>query len=131
MSDSGTLRYVTLVRTDVSEESSVAIFGMTIIGELGRTLAVNSIRRTLRRNTMRITSKKTAFFIVTAVKTSNLTECSQFTTNITRLVQNSLYFAQQIYRVLHIQGRLSRIVITASYVQYTVLENREGVEFMT
>jgi hypothetical protein len=34
------LRRVTLVRTDVSEELSVFIIGVTRIGELGTTLAV-------------------------------------------------------------------------------------------
>jgi hypothetical protein len=42
------------------------------IGELGTTLAATSNRRTLRRNTG-VTTQKTPFFIVTAVKTSNLT----------------------------------------------------------
>jgi hypothetical protein len=52
------LRHVALVKTDVSEELSVSIIRVTITGELGKTLA--------------ITSQKTPFFIVTAVKTSNL-----------------------------------------------------------
>jgi hypothetical protein len=38
-----------LVRTDVSEELSASIIGMTV-GELGTTLAVTSNRHTLRRN---------------------------------------------------------------------------------
>jgi hypothetical protein len=40
-----------LVRTDVSEELSASIIRGTRFGELGRTLAVTSDRRTLRRNT--------------------------------------------------------------------------------
>jgi hypothetical protein len=40
---------VAFVRTDVSEELSAYIIGVTI-GELGKTLAVTSNRRTLRRN---------------------------------------------------------------------------------
>jgi hypothetical protein len=87
-------RRVALVRTDVSEELGVFIIRVTRIGELGTTLAVTSNRRTLRRNTYYIlmmkairsykttvlqephdvTSQKTAFFIVTAVKTSSFTE---------------------------------------------------------
>jgi hypothetical protein len=67
MVSSGMLRRVALVRTDVSEELSASIIRVTRIGELGTTLAVTSNRRTL------VTSKKTPFFIVTAVKTSNLT----------------------------------------------------------
>jgi hypothetical protein len=45
------LSRVALVRTDVSEEFSAPFIRVTRIGELGTTLAVNSNRRTLRRNT--------------------------------------------------------------------------------
>jgi hypothetical protein len=45
------LRRVDLVRTDVSEEPSASIIGVSRIGELTTTLAVTSNRRTLRRNT--------------------------------------------------------------------------------
>jgi hypothetical protein len=45
------LRRVALVRTHVSEELSASSIRVTIIGELGTTLAVTSNRRTLRRNT--------------------------------------------------------------------------------
>jgi hypothetical protein len=51
------LRRVALVRTDVSEESKASIIRVTRIGELGTLLM----------------SKKTPFFIVTAVETSSLT----------------------------------------------------------
>jgi hypothetical protein len=51
MASSGMLRRVALVRTDVSEELSASFIRMARIGELGTTLAVNSNRRTLRRNT--------------------------------------------------------------------------------
>jgi hypothetical protein len=44
----GTLRCVTLVRTDVSEELTVSFIRVTRIGKLGATLAVTSNRRTLR-----------------------------------------------------------------------------------
>jgi hypothetical protein len=71
---------VALVRTDVSEEPGASFIRVTKIGELGTTLAVTSNRRTLRRNTVvvvvephGVTTQKTPFFIVTAVKTSNLT----------------------------------------------------------
>jgi hypothetical protein len=80
------LRRVALVRTDVSEEPGAFFIRVTRIGELGTTQAANSNRRTLRRNTKyffaacgsykshtALTSQKTPFFIVTAVKTSNLT----------------------------------------------------------
>jgi hypothetical protein len=45
---SGMLRRVTLVRTDVSEESSPSFIRVTRIDELGTTLAATSNRRTLR-----------------------------------------------------------------------------------
>jgi hypothetical protein len=41
------LHHVALVRTDVSEERSASIIRMTIIGELGTTLAITSSRRRL------------------------------------------------------------------------------------
>jgi hypothetical protein len=84
------LRRVVLVRTHDSEELSASFIRVTRIGELGTTLAVTSNRRTLRLVTMMkeaqvppkrrylqeahgVTSQKAPFFIVTAVKTSNLT----------------------------------------------------------
>jgi hypothetical protein len=54
---------VALVRTDVSEKPGASFIRVTKIGDLGTTQAATSNRRTL----------KTPFFIVTAVKTSNLT----------------------------------------------------------
>jgi hypothetical protein len=48
---SGMLRRVALVRTEVSKELSASFIRVTRIGELGKTLAVTSNRRTLRRNT--------------------------------------------------------------------------------
>jgi hypothetical protein len=80
MVSSGLLRRVALVITDVSEERGSSFIRVTKIGELGTTQAATSNRRTLRRNTSvltratRVTTQKTPFFIVTAVKTSNLTE---------------------------------------------------------
>jgi hypothetical protein len=53
-----------LVRTDVSEERSASMIRVTKISELGTTIA--QVR-------LGATSQKTAFFIVTAVKTANLT----------------------------------------------------------
>jgi hypothetical protein len=46
------LRRVAPVRTDVSEELSTPFIGLTLIGELGTSLAVTSNQRTLRRNIM-------------------------------------------------------------------------------
>jgi hypothetical protein len=77
MASSGMLRRVALVRIDVSEELSASIIWVTRIGALGITLAVTSKRRTLRRFLQEphgVSSQKTLFFIVTAVKTSNLTK---------------------------------------------------------
>jgi hypothetical protein len=78
------LRRVALARTDVTEELSASVIRMTRIGELGTRLAVTDNRRTLRRNIPPkrrflqephgVTSQKKLFFIVTAVKTSNLTK---------------------------------------------------------
>jgi hypothetical protein len=98
MPSSGMLRHLALVRTDVSEEYIVSIIRMTRISELGTTLAVTSNRSVLltlflarqflsrwrwrrhvpmKRRFLQepdgVTSQKTSFFIVTAVKTSNLT----------------------------------------------------------
>jgi hypothetical protein len=50
MASSGMPYHVALVRTDVSEELRDSI-RVTRIGELGKTLAVTSNRRKLRRNT--------------------------------------------------------------------------------
>jgi hypothetical protein len=44
MASSGMVHYVTLVRTDVSEEISASFIRVTRIDELGTTLAVNSNR---------------------------------------------------------------------------------------
>jgi hypothetical protein len=45
----GVLRHPSIVRTDVSDELSPSIIGVTRIGELGKTLAVNSNRRSVSR----------------------------------------------------------------------------------
>jgi hypothetical protein len=69
---------VALVRTDVLEERIASIIRVTRIGKLGTVLAVTSSQSTLITETVcssemlvlthGITSKKTVFFIVTAVK---------------------------------------------------------------
>jgi hypothetical protein len=50
MASSGMLRCVAFVRIDITEELSTSFIKVTRIGELRRTLAVTSNRRTLRRN---------------------------------------------------------------------------------
>jgi hypothetical protein len=55
-----------LVRTEVSEELTASIIRVTIIGELGTTLAVTSNRCTLRRNNN--THLKSYIFILSAFK---------------------------------------------------------------
>jgi hypothetical protein len=55
MVSSGLLRRVALVRTDVSEEPGASFIRVTKIGELGRTQAATSNRRTLRINTSVLT----------------------------------------------------------------------------
>jgi hypothetical protein len=69
MASSEMLRRVPPVRTDVSEELSVSFIRVTRFNELGTTLAATSNRRCVPQG---VTSQKTPFFIVTAVKTSNL-----------------------------------------------------------
>jgi hypothetical protein len=101
MKDAVLLRRVALLKTNVSEELSAFIVRVIRVGELGTTLAVTSNRRTLLvtvngvpisptlvtlmmealsssetsvlQQPHGVTSQKTAFFIVTAVKTSNRT----------------------------------------------------------
>jgi hypothetical protein len=51
MASSGTLRRLSLIRTDVLEEFSASFIRVARIDELGTTLAVTSNRRMLRRNT--------------------------------------------------------------------------------
>jgi hypothetical protein len=76
MPSARTLRLVTLVRINVSEESSASIIRVAIIGEIGTKLAVTSNR--FLKEPQDVTSLKTPFFLifftVTAVETYILTE---------------------------------------------------------
>jgi hypothetical protein len=100
MPSSGMLRCVIAVRTDVSEERSSSIIRVTRLDEIEILVFLRSLRRllvtanvvpsspifvtlmmevlcSLKRRFLQelqgVTFQKTAFFIVTAVKTSNLT----------------------------------------------------------
>jgi hypothetical protein len=78
------LRRVALVRTDVSEELSDSFIRVTRLGELGTTHPDEGGVKFLRnvgsyKSPHGVTSQKTPFFIVTAVKTSNLTMDMDFT----------------------------------------------------
>jgi hypothetical protein len=64
---------VALVGADVSEEPGAFFIRVTKIGELGTTQAATSNRRRFLQEPYGVTIQKTPFFIVTAVKTSNLT----------------------------------------------------------
>jgi hypothetical protein len=79
---------VALVRFDVSEELGSSFFRVTRIGELAPsspTLVtlmkepLSSSKRRFLQEPHRVTSQKTPFFLVTAVKTSNLTKGFQVT----------------------------------------------------
>jgi hypothetical protein len=82
------LRRVVLVRTDVSEELTTPFIRVTRLGELGTAVALFLAhvflspwwrrryvppKRRFLQEPHGVTSQKTTFFIVTAVKTSNLT----------------------------------------------------------
>jgi hypothetical protein len=72
------LRRVAVVRTDASDEHIASVIRVTRIGELGTTLAATEalyeeIPWRFLQEPHGPTSQKTEFFVVTAVKTSNLT----------------------------------------------------------
>jgi hypothetical protein len=71
------LHRVALVRTEVSVEPSATFIRVTRIGEVGTTQAATSNG---------VTSQKTPFFIVTVVKTSNLTTLNRFVNNEVKTV---------------------------------------------
>jgi hypothetical protein len=64
-----------LVKTDVSEESSASFINVTGICELGTTPDEGDApKHRILQEPHGVKSQKTPFFIVTTVKTSNLTE---------------------------------------------------------
>jgi hypothetical protein len=68
------LRREALLRTDVSEERISYIIRVARFGDLGATLVVTATEaRCVLQEPQGFTSQKTAFFIVTTVKTSNFT----------------------------------------------------------
>jgi hypothetical protein len=72
MLSSGMLRRVALVRADVSEKLSASFIRVTRIGKLGRTLAVTSNRRTLRRNHLVFLRSVRRFLVTASVVPSSL-----------------------------------------------------------
>jgi hypothetical protein len=88
MASSGTLRRVTLVRTNVSEETSASFIRVTRIGELGTMLAVTSNRRTLRRNCVGLLVRAgvvpSTIIHVTLMKVSLSSSETSFLTRTTR-----------------------------------------------
>jgi hypothetical protein len=68
------LRRVVLIRTDVSEECSTSITRVTRIVEIGTRRIYFPLKHRFLQDLYVVTSQKTAFFVVTAVKTSNLTD---------------------------------------------------------
>jgi hypothetical protein len=104
MPSSEMLHHVALVSTDVSEEHRV-----TRIGELG-TLAVNSNGRTLQRRRYiplkrrflqkphGVKPQKTVLFIVTTMKTSNLTKLVR-NTNVATDIKNKNIWLTNLLRL--------------------------------
>jgi hypothetical protein len=107
IASSGMLRRVAPVRTDVSEELSASIIRVTRLGELGTTLTLTMNRRRLLalflvhrflsplwrwhsvppkhrflQELHGVTSQKAQFFIVIAMKTSNLAHSTSFRVNV-------------------------------------------------
>jgi hypothetical protein len=80
------------VRTDVSGQPNASIVRVIRLDDLGTMLAVTSIRMTLIRRFLQephgLTSQKTAFFKVAAVKTTKLVvvRCKLIIAKICRLV---------------------------------------------
>jgi hypothetical protein len=72
------LRRVALVRTDVSEELSASIIGVTRISEL-ETLVVLSNRRTLRRNTNTNVVHSSPILVTLIMEALNSSETSVLT----------------------------------------------------
>jgi hypothetical protein len=115
MESSEILRHVALVRTDVSEEYRASFFRVTRVGELGTSLGVTSKRRTLRKPLQElhgVTSQKTPFFIVTAVKTSNITYFSSLILVFTASIISRTFHPHLHLSLYSISGR------TCSYTSY-------------
>jgi hypothetical protein len=94
MASSGMLRYVALVRTDVSEELSSFIIRVTRIGELGM-LVETSNRRMLWRSTINVPS---SLILVTLVMEALSSSETSVLTRATRrnipedAILNNIYF---------------------------------------
>jgi hypothetical protein len=76
MTDAGLLRCVALVRSDLTSNQLLVTANIVPSSPILVTLmmeAIHSSETSVPRELHRVTSKKTAFFIVIAVKISNLT----------------------------------------------------------
>jgi hypothetical protein len=93
---SGMLHRVALVRSDVSEDGISSIIRATRIGELGTTLAVTSNRRTLRRNTSKLT-QCVRFEVFTAVTVFwDMTSCGLVITDVSKELIASIIRVEKI-----------------------------------
>jgi hypothetical protein len=102
---------VSLVKTDVSEERIASIIRVTRSGELGKTLAVISNERMLwfLQEPHGVTSQKTAFFIVTAVKTSTLTQRKHFSTQPCIVFEDGRIRSRAVHAVLLFNNHIAHV----------------------
>jgi hypothetical protein len=84
------LRRVALVRTDLSEEISASIIGVTRIGELEITLAVTNNRRTLRSVRRLLVTANVVLIplilVILMMEALSLSETSVFARAIRRII---------------------------------------------
>jgi hypothetical protein len=119
MPSSGMLYCVPLVKTYVSEERSASIFRVTIIGELGTTLALTSNRHTLRRNILEaLRSSETS--VLTRATRRNIAEDGILHSHRRKILKSYIYlnwFSHSNY-----SGKFKRIYRESFFrkVAYTV-----------
>jgi hypothetical protein len=78
------LRRVALVRTDISEKLSASLITVTRIGELGTTLAVSSILRSVRRLLITASVVPSSLYLVTLMKEELGSSETSVLTRVTR-----------------------------------------------